>query len=711
LTSARDQQIRALYRAALERPPAERAAFVAELSGGDLEIVRSVERLLSQQGAATELGSGTSAEASADLQTGATLGHYRIDAVLGRGGMGVVYRATDTKLNRSVAIKFLSIAVADAQAKRRFQQEASTASGLNHPHIVTVHDVGEHDGQQFIVSELVDGGTLEDWSVPNRRKGWRQSVELVTGVADAIAAAHSAGVLHRDIKPGNILIGSNGYAKLADFGLAKLLDRGAGHDLIAKRSPDTHAGVVIGTIAYMSPEQAAGQPLDARSDIFSFGIVLYELLAGRQPFEGANELEQLKSIVHAAPAPLPYGVPELLRMAVDKALEKDPADRYQTMRDLVADLRRVTRKSSTSQSGSRELSDAQVVAAVVGRHRRVVLGVVLLIAGGIYLALSGLAPQSGTPAAGSGTRDYRITQLTRSGDAVSPALSPDGRYVVYSRTVPGGVASGIWVRQVATSTDVPVVPAEPGVIMTMPTVTPDGEFIDFIRGASGGGEPPGIWRVPFLGGTAQRIARNVWSAIGWSPDGRRMAFVRVDVAANTSQLVVADADGRNERVLVTRQAPSYLVSVWIVGAPVAGRRGHRAVLPRAVCAARAVRRCGHGQRDGARYGRRFAAARYRMARPVRARLEPARAVRRAHAAFSYGVSRRHRHTADERPGRLYQRRRRRRPGQPRHYATRDLDVALGRRRRGKRGARRRGRRAVSGSGRDAGLGRRPCFLR
>src|SRR5262252_8682457 len=195
---------------------------------------------------------------SRELPRGAAFGPYRIDAVLGRGAMGVVYRATDSKLNRSVAIKFLSAEAADENAQWRFRQEADTASGLNHPHIVTVHDVGEHDGRQFIVSELVDGGTLESRISAARPATWRQSVELLTGVADAIASAHTAGVLHRDIKPGNILIGANGYAKLADFGLAKLADRGASG---ARSTLKTGAGVVIGTVAYMSPEQASGQPL------------------------------------------------------------------------------------------------------------------------------------------------------------------------------------------------------------------------------------------------------------------------------------------------------------------------------------------------------------------------------------------------------------------------------------------------------------------
>ena len=356
MDAARSDQIRALYKAALERPADERSAFVAERSAGDASLRESVEFLLSQSDA-----TGVRADAASppppsqpDLPNGTAIGSYRIEAVLGRGGMGTVYRAIDTKLHRSVAIKFLSSALADSQARRRFQQEAETASALNHPHIVTVHDVGEHEGQQYLVSELVDGGTLNDWLAASRDRPWRQSVEMLIGVADAIAAAHRVGIVHRDVKPGNILIGRNGYAKLADFGLAKLLDDGArgasGGPMQSKsRAAPTGVGVVVGTVAYMSPEQAAGRPLDERTDVFSFAVVLYEALAGRRPFEAANDLELLKTIAHGAPPPLPASIPESVHAIVDKALEKDPGDRYQSMRELVVDLRRAVRKSSAPQ--------------------------------------------------------------------------------------------------------------------------------------------------------------------------------------------------------------------------------------------------------------------------------------------------------------------------------------------------------------------------
>src|SRR5262245_32161375 len=208
------------------------------------------------------------------LAPGTRLGPYEIQAPLGAGGMGEVYRAHDTRLNRPVAIKFLSADTADARARRRFQQEAQTASSLNHPHILTVFEAGEWEDRHYLVTEFVDGGTLKDWAAAERRT-WRQIADLLVGVADGLAAAHGGGILHRDIKPENILVTKNGYAKLADFGLAKLAE--VGETDLTRTVVPTRQGVLVGTIAYMSPEQASGKPLDARSDIFSFGVVLYEL--------------------------------------------------------------------------------------------------------------------------------------------------------------------------------------------------------------------------------------------------------------------------------------------------------------------------------------------------------------------------------------------------------------------------------------------------
>ena len=277
---------------------------------------------------------------------GRAFGPYQIVSLLGAGGMGEVYRALDTKLNRPVAIKVLSGDLADVNARRRFQQEAKTASSLNHPHILTVHDAGEWEGRQYLVTEFVDGGTLRDWAKAEKRTS-RHVVELLTGIADGLACAHEAGILHRDIKPENILVTKNAYAKLADFGLAKLMQStGASDETPTVTEWRTRPGAVMGTIAYMSPEQAQGKPVDARSDIFSFGLVLYEMLAGRRAFTGASDLEVLQKIIHGTATPLAADVAPVPAAVVEKAIEKDPAERYQSMRELVIDLRRLARQAA-----------------------------------------------------------------------------------------------------------------------------------------------------------------------------------------------------------------------------------------------------------------------------------------------------------------------------------------------------------------------------
>ncbi len=245
---------------------------------------------------------------SMPLALGTKLGTYEVLSTIGKGGMGEVYRAHDTKLNRPVAVKLLSDELADAAARRRFQREAQMASSLNHPHILTVYAAGEFEDRQYLVTEFIDGGTLKTW-VRAEKRSWRDIVELLVGVADGLTAAHQAGILHRDIKPDNILVTTSGYAKLADFGLAKLTEDTASQDPTKTLTERTRPGMILGTIAYMSPEQASGHKVDVRSDVFSFGIVLYELLAGRRPFTGVTDLETLQKVIHDKAPPLGEDVP------------------------------------------------------------------------------------------------------------------------------------------------------------------------------------------------------------------------------------------------------------------------------------------------------------------------------------------------------------------------------------------------------------------
>jgi serine/threonine protein kinase/Tfp pilus assembly protein PilF len=330
----------------------ERVLFLAKLE----PVLRAeVEALM-----AAEAPAETQPDSEA-VSAGTQVSHYRIEAKLGEGGMGTVFRALDTRLGRPVAIKFLSSVLADTAARRRFQREAQLASSLNHPHILTVLDVGDFKGRQYLVTEFIKGGTLRDWARGGQRT-WRQTIELLLGIADGLAVAHAAGILHRDIKPENILVSENGYGKLADFGLAKLTD-----GIVLSQMgtlTETQPGVAVGTIPYMSPEQASGKSLDARSDVFSFGVVLYELLVGRRPFAAASNLELLHSILHGEPQPLGQDIPIALSALVEKALEKDPGDRYQSMQEITVDLRRLLRPAAKERT-NRILSWKGLAAAVL----------------------------------------------------------------------------------------------------------------------------------------------------------------------------------------------------------------------------------------------------------------------------------------------------------------------------------------------------------
>jgi serine/threonine protein kinase len=440
------------------------------------------------------------------LTTGTQIGSYRLEFRLGEGGMGTVYRALDTKLNRPVAIKVLSDLLADAPARRRFQREAQLASSLNHPHLVTVHDVGEFKGQQYIVTELVDGGTLRDW-VKAEKRSWRDSVELLTGVADGLAAAHQAGILHRDIKPANILVAKNGYAKLADFGLAKLTENTAGPEDKTRTLTEaqTRPGMVVGTVAYMSPEQASGNPLDARSDIFSFGIVLYELLAGRRPFAGATELEVLKTIIHGQPEPLNADVPEPVRGVVEKALEKDPAERYQSMREMVVDLRRVVRYSGETPA-----------ALAAPKRRTTYVAAGLAIAAALLLIVVGFKFVYQSKSLVTSPSEW--TQLTNFNDsAVAPALSSDGRMVTFIRGGSAFLSSGqIYAKALPNGESIKLTDA-PGTRYG-PVFTPDGTRVAYTV-ILGGGANWDTWTVPVTGGEPTRFLPNA-AGLTWMGDGR-----------------------------------------------------------------------------------------------------------------------------------------------------------------------------------------------
>jgi eukaryotic-like serine/threonine-protein kinase len=433
------KKVEELYHTARELRAEERTRFLDTACMADAPMRRQIEVLLRQDENTDTFSNRSAVNAplgrrAPELGSGIQLGSYRIEATIGEGGMGVVYRARDIKLNRPVAIKFLSESLADADARRRFQREAQMASSLDHPHILTVHDAGEFEGRQYLVTEFVDGGTLNDWARAEART-WRHVVELLIGVADGLAAAHAAGILHRDIKPANILVARNGYAKLADFGLAKLVETSE-DDATQPTQWRTGAHILIGTISYMSPEQASGKTIDTRSDIFSFGVVLYEMVAQRKPFEGTTSLQVIQAIIHQTPKPLPASVPLELRMAVDKALEKDPDDRYQSMRELVVDLRRLVRRLV-----SMNVDDPVVQTASPWPGRLSWAGLFLLALVAAVAIVREWRPATLVPAAPEMRLEIMTPPTT---DATSLAISPDGQKIVFAATSQG--QSCLWLR-------------------------------------------------------------------------------------------------------------------------------------------------------------------------------------------------------------------------------------------------------------------------
>jgi eukaryotic-like serine/threonine-protein kinase len=506
-----------LYHSASEQHPSQRGAFLDAECRGDQELRAELEVLLakddSPQASLDQPVWEASGQSSGPVSVGTQLGVYRIESVLGQGGMGVVFRAFDTKLHRPVAIKFLSDNLADAAARRRFQREAQMASSLNHPHILTVYDTGEFDGRQYLATEFVDGGTLKKWAQQQPRS-WEEIAELLTGVADGLATAHQAGILHRDIKPDNILVTTSGYAKLADFGLAKLADVSQPVDITRTIAEEqTQPGIVVGTIAYMSPEQAAGKSLDARSDMFSFGVVLYEMLAGDRPFKAATNLELLQQVIHGTAPALSDDVPEPMRVLVAKALEKDPVKRYSSMRELVTALRAAQRPSRQGPAAPVKRSGKWLAAAGFAAI------VIAAVAGGLVF----------WSRRASSTARLEYTPLTNFTDsAVSPTLSPDGRMLAFLRGTSTFQGPGdVYVKLLPNGE--PVRLTQDGAYKVGPlNFSPDGSRIAYTVLQNGGP----TWSVPVLGGEPAPMLANA-NGLSWIDAGAQPS--RVMYSAKTGE--------------------------------------------------------------------------------------------------------------------------------------------------------------------------------
>lgn len=515
-------------------------------------------------------------DASDNRLIGQTFGPYEVVARLGAGGMGEVFRARDTRLDREVALKVLPAGTAnDPAASARFDREARAIASLNHPNICALYDVGHEQGCTYLVMELLEGETLHQ-RLARGPIDSRVLLDLCTALADGLDAAHARGFVHRDLKPANIFLTRHGQAKILDFGLAKAIDvPQADAETRIGDDPLTSPGSTVGTVAYMSPEQLRGDVVDARSDLFSLGLVFYEMATGRRAFPGSTTAVVSAAILHnepPAPRTVNAGLPPKFEDVILKAIEKDRDLRYQTAAELRTDLRRLKRTASDvvdavitsdpkAPRAEAAVSDSRIVLGVAKRHRvKIALAAVVAVAV-VAASLWGLTPNR----AASPPREIDIQPLTAVGDACCAGISPDGAFVAFVRNRNG--ASSVWVRQIASGSAVEIVPATPGRDIRSVTVTPDGAFVDFTSRDSGEAAFD-LWRVPFLGGQRRLLIASVWSGLGWSADGRSMAFIR-RLADASSSVVVANADGASERVVATRRSPTEFVNVNFRVRPIA----------------------------------------------------------------------------------------------------------------------------------------------
>ena len=576
MTPERWKRVNELFHSALEREPSQRVAYLKEACDDDelREQVESLIRSHQQTGSfidspAVEIEPDLSKEDEPQLVPESTIGHYKIISFLGRGAMGWVYLAKDRKLGRKVALKLLpAMFTADQPRVRRFEQEARAASALNHPNILTIFDIDEADGHRFIAAEYIEGKTLRQ-HLTGTTPQLSEMLDLAAQIGSALETAHQAGIVHRDIKPENIMVRPDGYIKVLDFGLAKLTEqKTARTDTESTHAPavKTESGVVMGTAHYMSPEQARGLSVDERTDIFSLGVVIYEMVTGRVPFDGETQSHVIVSILEKEPSPLsdyyPETPPELQRL-VSKALCKTRKERYQAVKDLLIDLKDLKRDLESGANIERkrraDTGPFKILRAVEGRGfkiKQLIWSATLVLLIGIALiawtylhrpALKGLLPP------------IKVVPFTSfPGWEGNPAFSPDGNLIAFDWSGEKNDNTDIYVMMIGSDRPLRLT-ADPASDYHA-TWSPDGRQVAFVRFSDG---EIAIYTVPALGGPERKLlslgTKAEWGGyfpdLDWSPDGKYIAYVGKRSSQPPSNILLFSPETGETRALTSPAAP------------------------------------------------------------------------------------------------------------------------------------------------------------